>query len=138
MNTTLTQNLGIVSRLLRLSMATLMLGAAITKVQGGIGGTIAYYQSTFAESLLPGFLVTFHASIIMILEFIIGIWLLTGFKLRLAWVTTALTLISLAFGMIFVRQYGTVSDNYLYVLIAGAGLILSSYDPWQLGKKSDS
>lgn len=138
MNTTLTQNLGIVSILLRLSIATLMLGAAVTKVQGGIGGTISYFQTTFADSLLPGFLVTFHASIIMILEFALGLWLLSGFKLKWAWIANALTLVTLAFGLIFVQQYASVSDNYIYVLIACIGLAVSSYDPWQLGKKVDS
>ena len=138
MNTTLTQNLGIVSLILRLSFASLFLATALMKLQGGIGGTIAYYQSTFADSMLPGFLVTFHASIIMILEFVLGIWLLTGFKLKWAWIASALTLITLAFGLIFVRQYPGVSDNFIYVLMAGIGLILSSYDPWQLGKKADS
>ncbi len=122
--------------LVRVSMASLFLGAAIIKVQGGISGSIAYYMSIFEKSIFPLFLVKIHASVIMFVEFVIAFWLLSGYKLKLAWIVTGFTLISLAFGMIFVYKFDVASDNYLYVLMAGLGLLLSPYDKFQIGQKS--
>ncbi|MBV8482978.1 MAG: hypothetical protein JO077_08960, partial [Verrucomicrobia bacterium] len=46
-----------VSILMRLSIGTLFLCAAIVKTPLGIPGITAYYSSLFDHSLLPGFLV---------------------------------------------------------------------------------
>ncbi len=122
------KNLQLVSILLRLSIGTLFLGAAIIKVKGGIDGSIAYYTSIFEKTIFPLFLVKMHASIIMPLEFILAIWLFSGFKLKTAWIASAVTLVTLAFGMIFAYKFDVTSDNYLYVLICCLGILLSPYD----------
>lgn len=135
MQLTITKNdVAVISLILRVAMASLFLGAAIIKVKGGISGNIDYYLSIFKDSDFPIFLVKFHASIIMIVEFALGIWLLAGVKLKFAWLASALTLISLAFGMIFVYKFETVSDNYIYVVISMLGYLLSSYDHFRLSK----
>lgn len=124
------QNLHYVSVLMRLSIATLMFTAALLKVPHGIDGTVGYYMSLFQNSLLPAFMVKAHASVIMIVEFILGFWLLSGIKIRAAWIVTSLVLVSLAIGMIFAGKYDVASDNYVYVVISALGLFTSSYDRW--------
>jgi hypothetical protein len=124
-------NLHWVSVFLRASLSTLFLSAAINKVPGGISGTVGYYSKLFAHSLLPGFMVTAHASMIMVIEFILGAWLLSGYRLSLAWKAAATVLLSLAVGMIFAGKTDVASDNYVYVALALAGLLASPFDRWQ-------
>ncbi len=125
-----------VSIILRASIASLFLIAAIGKLPGGISGTVAYYSSLFEKSLLPGFLVTIHATVIVFVEFALAIWLFIGFRLQLAWIAAALVLISLAIGMIFAGKYDVASDNYVYVFMCAAGLLTSGFDRWTLDGKS--
>src|SRR5262249_31294292 len=89
------------------------------------------------NSLLPGFLVRAHASVIMIVELLLGVWLLSGYRLTLAWKSAALVLVSLAVGMVFATKYDVASDNYVYVFLALAGLATSRYDRWVLGAHRD-
>lgn len=122
------------SVLMRLSIGSLLLVAAINKIPGGVSGTVAYYQSLFQNSLLPTFLVTAHASIILFVEFLLGLWLLSGYRLSLAWKASALLLVSLAMGMVFAGKYDVASDNFVYVFLSGVGLFTSPFDRWSFGK----
>jgi len=122
-----------VSLFLRAAIGSLFLSAAIAKVPGGIAGTVGYYSSLFEHSLLPHILVTAHASVIMIVEFVLGAWLLTGYRLGLAWKAAAAVLISLAIGMLFAGKTDVASDNYVYVALALGGLVTSRFDRWVLG-----
>lgn len=125
------------SALLRLSLGSLFISAALTKIPYGISGTVSYYAALFKDSLLPSVLVEAHASAIMFVEFATGLWLLSGFRLALAWKFTGLLLLSLAIGMVFAGKYETAADNYVYALLTGLGLFLSSHDRWVLGKTKD-
>lgn len=125
-------NYSLISLILRLSIGSLFLGAGIIKISGGIEGSITYYMSLFEKTIFPLFLVKAHASIIMILELVLAFWLFSGFKLRLAWITSALTLITLAFGMIFTYKFDVVSDNYIYVLISCIGIVLAPFDDYRI------
>lgn len=133
-NQAVTRELHWASVFLRLAVGSLFLSAAITKVPNGVAGTISYYESLFGPSLLPGFLVTAHASVIMFIEFILGLWLLSGYRLALAWKAAALVLVSLAVGMVFAAKYDVASDNYAYLFLAVVGLVVSRYDRWTLGE----
>jgi uncharacterized membrane protein YphA (DoxX/SURF4 family) len=119
-----------VSVFLRLSIGSLFLSAGITKLPGGVTGTVAYYTSLFEHSLLPMFLVRAHASLIMFVELGLGLWLLSGVRLALAWKVAALVLTSLAVGMLFAAKYDVAHDNYVYVLLSAAGLLASRFDRW--------
>jgi hypothetical protein len=123
-----------VSVLMRLSIGTLFLSAAFLKMPGGVPGTIAYYNSLFKNSLLPQFLVSAHASVIIYCEFTIALWLLTGFRLTLAWKVAGFLLLSLAVGMVFAGKYDVASANYLYILFCALGLISSPWDRWVVGR----
>jgi hypothetical protein len=123
-----------VSVFLRLALGSLFSSAGIIKIPGGVSGTVAYYTTLFEHSLLPGFLVRAHASLILFVELGVGLWLLSGYRLATAWKASALLLLSLAVGMIFAGKYDTASDNYLYVLLSAAGLVVSRFDRWVLGE----
>lgn len=133
MDTTLKKNLHWFSILLRLSIGSLFLIAAINKMPMGVSGTIAMFQSVFEKSLLPSFFVTAFASVIIFVEVILGVWLLSGFKLRLAWIISGLTMVSLAVGMAFAMKYDVAGMNYIYVFFCGVGLVVSDQDRWKLG-----
>jgi uncharacterized membrane protein YphA (DoxX/SURF4 family) len=119
-----------VSVFLRLSMGSLFLSAGISKLPGGISGTVGYYSSLFEHSLLPLALVRAHASVIIFLELLIGAWLLSGLRLAGAWKAAALLLVSLAVGMLFAGKFDVASDNYVYVLLSLAGLMVRRFDRW--------
>jgi hypothetical protein len=122
-----------VSLFLRLAIGSLLSSAGLTKLPGGIAGTVGYYSSLFESSLLPMALVQAHASVIMFVELALGAWLLSGYRLAVAWKAAAVVLSSLAVGMLFAGKYDVASDNYLYVLLALGGLLVSRFDGWVLG-----
>jgi hypothetical protein len=131
------QDLHWVSVFLRASLGSLLLAAAITKLPHGIAGTVGYYSSLFEQSLLPSFLVKAHASVIMFVELGLGLWLLSGYRLALAWKGAALVLVSLALGMVFAGKFDVASDNYVYVALALGGLVTARFDRWVPGRVSE-
>jgi len=129
----ITRDLHWVSVFLRFGIGSLFLSAGLTKLPGGISGTVGYYSSLFENSLLPGALVRAHASVIMFVELALGVWLLSGYRLKEAWKAAALVLLSLAVGMVFARKFDVASDNYVYLFLATAGLVVSRFDRWVVG-----
>lgn len=119
-----------ISLILRLAFASLFAAAAISKWShglAGLNGLVTNFQTTFKDTWLPGPLVTLHARLVPYIEAVIPVWLLLGFRLRLAWVFTALFMVTLAFGLT-VAQSSSAVDNYFYVLMACAGIYFSQYD----------
>ncbi len=119
------------SLVIRLAVGSLFLAAAIRKLQGGmetIRKTVRFFETTFENTWLPDKLVTAHAYATPFVEAILVIWLISGFRLTAAWVFTALFTTSLAFGMSVAGKFDTAADNYTYVLICCAGLLLSRHD----------
>jgi hypothetical protein len=126
-----------VSVFLRASLASLFLIAALNKLPGGVAGTVGYYTTLFEHSLLPSFLVTAHASVISFVELVLGAWLLTGYRLELAWKVAAFALLTLAAGMVFALKYDVASANYVYLVMALAGLVTSRFDRWVLAPRGE-
>ena len=114
------------SIILRLAMISLFAVAGIAKFIGGYQNAVAMVAGSVKGSFLPEFLINIYAHILPFAEVLIALWLLSGIKLRAAWIFTAFVLISLGFGLTVAKQNG--ADVYMYVLIACAGLILSRYD----------
>jgi hypothetical protein len=128
-------NLHWISILMRLSIGTLFLCAALVKTPLGIPGIIAYYSSLLDKSLLPAFLVKIHAALILFFEFGLALWLFSGWQLRLAWKIAGILLISLAIGMIFAGKYDVASANYIYVFLCTVGIFASEFDRWVMRAK---
>lgn len=123
------------SLVVRLAVASLFFAASVRKLQGGaetIQKTVRFFQTTFENTWLPAKLVSIHAYATPFVEALIVIWLISGFRLTAAWVFTALFTTSLAFGMSVAGKFDTAADNYTYVLICCAGLLLSRYDRFRV------
>ena len=131
---TLKRSLHWVSILMRLSIGTLFLCAAIVKTPFGIPGIIAYYSSLLDHSLLPASLVKAHAVLILFFEYGLAIWLFSGWRLRFAWKVGGVLLVSLAIGMIFAGKYDVANANYVYAFLCAVGLFSSEFDRWQVGR----
>jgi uncharacterized membrane protein YphA (DoxX/SURF4 family) len=119
------------SLVLRLAVGSLFLAAAARKLGGGletIQNTVGFFKTTFENTWLPAPLVTIHGYATPFIEALIVLWLISGFRLKAAWVFTALFTTSLAFGMSVAGNFDTASNNYTYVLICCAGLAVSGYD----------
>jgi hypothetical protein len=124
------------SVLMRAAIGSLFLCAAVVKTPLGVGGVVAYYTSLFKNSMLPSGLVTAHASAIVYLEYAAALWLLSGYRLPLAWRAASLLLLSLATGMIFAGRYDVASANYLYLLFCVLGMLSEPWDRWSLGRRT--
>lgn len=122
-----------ISLILRVAVASLLLAATIPKWMGGVEGTVSHFQALFKESWLPLPLVTLQARLVPFVELLLPIWLLVGFRLRLAWIVTCFFLVTLGFGMVVAGQYETAAHNYFYVLLSCAGLYFSRYDAFGVG-----
>ena len=127
---------GWISIILRLAIAMLFAVAASYKFIGGIGTTVQFFQEMFKTTWLPLFLVTPYAYAIGYIEALLALWLLTGFNLRAGWVCTSLVLISLAFGLTVVKQPS--SDIFIYLIISCAGIYVSRYDHFVIGKQKSN
>jgi len=118
---------------LRAAFGSLFLIVGISKIPNGVAGTIEYFHSVLEDTMLPAFLVTAHASVIMFVEIILGIWLILGFRLSLAWKVAVVVLLTLAIGMVFAQNYDVAATNYLYGFMAAIGILIARYDRWNLG-----
>ena len=125
-------NEAVISVILRLAMALLFGLAAYGKFAGGIDVVVTNFTTMF-QNLLPAGLVTIYARVLPFLEALIAIWLLVGFRLRLAWTVTAFTLLSLAFGLMVAKQ--SPADIYAYLIIVSIGIFVSNHDCCTVGKK---
>lgn len=127
-----------ISFILRISMALLFAVAAVSKFVGGLEGVVTSFTAMFKETFLPSMLVALYARLLPWMEALIAVWLVVGIRLKAAWILTAFTLISLAFGLIVARQE-TAFQVYIYILTACAGLYFSEFDQcilgWKKGRK---
>ena len=123
-----------ISLILRIAMSLLFALASIGKFVGGIGNIVTHFQEMFKATWLPSFLVTPYAYGIAFAEALIAVWLLSGIKLRAAWVFTSIVLVSLAFGLL-VAQQPTVEAIYTYIIICCVGIYVSKYDECVIGGK---
>jgi uncharacterized membrane protein YphA (DoxX/SURF4 family) len=120
-----------ISLILRIAVASHFAAAVVPKWSTGLAGLqgiVDSFAATFKDSWLPAPLVAWHARVVPFIEALIPVWLILGYRLRLAWAVTALFLVTLAFGMLVVREYAVAANNFLYVMIACWGLYFSQYD----------
>lgn len=112
-----------------------MVLAGLGKFLGGLDATTASITGMFKDTFLPAGLVSLYATILPFAELGVGLWLISGAKLKDAWFFTALLLVSLAFGLLVAKQ--NASDIFIYILTACAGLHFSAQDTCCLikGKK---
>ena len=116
-----------ISGILRVAFVVMFGNAALAKFMMGFGTSAQGIMGMFKATWLPVPLVTAYAYALPFVEALIALWLLSGIRLKEAWTLTALTLISLGFGLM-VAQNPTVAGIYTYILMACAGLYFSDFD----------
>ena len=122
-----------ISFILRIAFATLFGVAALAKFTGGLGVSAQNIIGMFKNTWLPAPLVSLYAFVLPWVEATIAIWLILGIRLKEAWVLTAFTLVSLAFGLM-VAQNPMSSGVFTYVLMACVGLYFSDFDQCNIAK----
>ena len=126
-----------ISCILRLAFVVMFGNAALAKFMMGLGTSAQGIMGMFKSTWLPEPLVGVYATLLPWVEATIALWLLSGIRLKEAWTLTALTLISLGFGLM-VAQSPTVAGIYTYILMACAGVYVSDFDQCNIlscGKK---
>lgn len=119
----------------RLAMALSMLLHGATRFGSYYGAFIDKTVGEFSGSILPLGLVSFHASLIPIIEFFIGVLLLTGFFTRWALVGASALMLSLIFGMGLLSNWGAVMSQIHYTVIFGVLLIFIEHNKYSLDAK---
>ncbi len=122
-----------ISCILRIAFALLFGDAALAKFMMGLGTSTQSIIGMFKSTWLPGPLVAVYATLLPWVEAAIAIWLILGINLKEAWILTALTLVSLGFGLI-VAQSPMSASIYTYILIACVGLYFSDFDQCNIKK----
>lgn len=128
----------------RLFLGLLMLVGGLGKFRSELGGDYSfasYYDgfanwiiSTFAQSDIPGFLISLYAYSIGYIEIILGLLLLAGVKTKWVLALIALTLVSLAFGQMLLgtaQARVTVSQISLYLLVTAAALYFVRHNKFE-------
>lgn len=121
-------NLQIVSLLLRISIVTLFFAAGLNKLVAGHSATVGLLTKLFTQAWLPLPLVVMQATLAPYIEIVLSMWLLLGFRLKLAWIFSSLFMISLAFGLTIVQNFAGAAQNYFYVVLCLVGILLADYD----------
>jgi len=88
------------------------------------GGTVAYLVGMFEKTWSPAWATTILTWIIMIGEPLLALWVLSGWKPRLAWGATALLMFQLLLGQTLLQSPTTV-DLWFFVVLTLACAALS-------------
>jgi thiosulfate dehydrogenase (quinone) large subunit len=121
---------GAAAFLLRSSLGVLFFTAALDKFMAPIGasGVSQKLIESFKDTYLPSFVTVPFLYALPYIEITLGTVLLLGLFTREALVPCGLLLITLAFGKEVQQDYGTVAQNFNYVLLVAGGLWLASRD----------
>lgn len=92
----------------------------------------AHLHEQFAPTLLPAALVSVAAYGIVTAESVIGLMLLTGFRLRLALVGGCLLMGVLLFGTCLVQNWTVAGDQLVYLGFFAVLLATRRYSAWTI------
>ena len=117
---------GLTNKELGFLMARVGLGAnlffhglvRLPKLQGFVAGM----ETKFAESMLPGFLVTPTAYAIPVVELLLGIAIVLGIGTRWALLATTVQMMILTSGCCFVEDWGPINSQ-MFLLVMSAVLM---------------
>jgi thiosulfate dehydrogenase [quinone] large subunit len=120
--------------LIRWALGLLFLVGGIGKLMDLGGFVKGYLVPAFEKTVLPGGLVATYGYALPFVEVAIGVLLILGLCRTCALVLTGVTLISLGFGQILLRQHATVANIYVYVLMTAIALWMGEHDRWALDR----
>lgn len=105
------------SLLLRLFLGVLFLSAALGKFQAGVAPFADGIIKGFEQTILPKVLLAPYAYALPYVELLIGITLILGIFTDVMLMVSAVTLLSLFFGMMLKGEGSVAGTNALYLLI---------------------
>jgi thiosulfate dehydrogenase [quinone] large subunit len=100
----------------RLFMGLLMFMHGAVRLGPKYEKFIAWAQNLYAETWIPGWLVTIEAMLIPGVEIIVGLLLLLGYQTRWALVGAFALMSTLLVGMIVLEDWAIVSRHIIYAL----------------------
>ncbi|MDT8389347.1 MAG: hypothetical protein RRC34_02440 [Lentisphaeria bacterium] len=121
-----------ISVFMRVAIIIFLGFSGLRKVTGGVGVSVERMRQLFADTGTPAWLVTGQAWIVPYLEVAIAIWLLTGYKLRGAFITSALLILNFCGAMKILGNGDVVANNSLFVLLCCVGLFFCHRDRWSI------
>ncbi len=119
--------------LLRWALGLMMLTSGISKLQGMGGFVNGYLIPAFEQTFLPGWMIAGYGYALPVVETLLGLLLILGLCRTGTLLLTGLTLGSLAFGQMLLKNHATVANIFIYVLMTATALWMSDDDRWTLG-----
>ncbi|MGJ8725794.1 MAG: DoxX family membrane protein [Roseibacillus sp.] len=99
-----------------------------------LSGFVGYMEGQFAESLLPGFLVTPMAYAIPIVEAVVGLMLLLGLKTKFALIGVSLLMMVLITGCCLIENWGPLDSQMMLLLVSSLLIALLPFNRLALTK----
>lgn len=121
---------------LRLMLGVHMLGRGIVrfpKLQEFASGT----ANAFSETILPSGFVYVYAILIVIVETVLGVLLILGWKTSKALAVMGLLMCTLAFGMILQENFGTAGNILVYCFAISFLLFNTRYDAFGIDGRTE-
>ncbi len=118
--------------LLRWALGLLMLTSGIPKLMGLHGFVNGYLIPAFESTFLPGWMIAGYGYALPFVEVLLGLLLILGVCRACTLLLNGLTLLSLAFGQMLIKNHATVGTIFLYVLMTALALWLGEQDTWGL------
>jgi thiosulfate dehydrogenase [quinone] large subunit len=121
--------------LVRVAMGVVLLFNGIGKLLMGADGFSAMLTESFADTLLPGALVSGFAAVLPFLEVGLGVLLLVGLFTPQTLLAAGALLVVLTFGTVVQAQdANVVAHNVFYTMVVGLLLWLESANAWALDR----
>lgn len=98
----------------------------------GMGNFVSYLEKGFEGTVMPGFLLAPSAYLITGVELIGGLMLLIGLFTRWSAFVLGVLMIGLQFGMAMQQQWGTLADQFIYMVIFAGLVAFASKDVWNV------
>ncbi len=121
---------------LRLMLGINILLHGITRLPD-LAGFADGMSKEFADTWMPVAMARAVGFVIPIVETILGLFLLAGFKLRLALLGTGALLCVLHFGMGLQQAWGTLGSQLVYGIVVFLLLITHRFDPIALDRRCE-
>ncbi len=88
--------------------------------------------------ILPPSITYPYAIALAIVEFVIGLCLLFGFKTRLAAITGGFMMVTLMFGKLVKLEFGAASNMFIYTFVFAALVALHRFDKYSVDQRLSS
>ncbi len=117
-----------IALILRSGIACLFGIAGLNKIIDGPGTFVEYARDYLQGSWMPTPLVEAYPWVMPFAQLAIAIWLVSGYRLRVAWITVSFYTLTIAVGSEIAGRYGAGANAYLFLGLCCTGLWFSRSD----------